>query len=272
MKQTEKISFFKRAKSMIKADARRLFVSPLLYLLLGIAFVVPILILVMTSMTATEESVAGFENVWQMLGSLPLAAATMGGAGATGGTGAENAAGGMDMLAMCNINLLFFAAAVLVCLFVCADFRSGYAKNIFTVRAKKTEYVLSKTLLCWVGGALTFGTFFLGTLVGGGVAGLSFAMDGFRVGNLVCCMLAKIALLPLFIALFTLMSVIAKHRTWLALCLSLGASMLLFMMIPMLTPLTATAVHVFGCLAGGAIFAVGLGAISVVILNKTSLV
>lgn len=269
MKQTEKISFFKRAKSMMNADARRLFVSPLLYILIGIAFAVPILILVMTSMTATKESGAGFDNVWQIIGSLPLAPSAMGG---TGATGAENAAGGMDMLAMCNINLLFFAAAVLVCLFVCEDFRSGYAKNIFTVRAKKTEYVLSKTLLCWLGGALTFIAFFLGALVGGGVAGLSFAMDGFHIGNLVCCMLAKIALLPLFIALFTLMSVLAKQRTWLALCLSLGASMLLFMMIPMLTPLTATALHVFGCLAGGAIFAVGLGAISVVVLNKTSLV
>lgn len=47
-----------------------------------------------------------------------------------------------DIMSMCNINLLFFMAAVLVCLFVTDDFRSGYAKNLFAVRSKKTDYVV----------------------------------------------------------------------------------------------------------------------------------
>lgn len=38
---------------------------------------------------------------------------------------------GMDMTSMCNINLMYFAVAVYVRLFVSEDFRNGYAKNLF---------------------------------------------------------------------------------------------------------------------------------------------
>ena len=48
--------------------------------------------------------------------------------------------------------------------------------------------------------------------------------------------------------------------------------MLLFMMVSMITPLNATLLNVILCLAGGAMFAFGLGAISRIVLKKTSLV
>ena len=69
-----------------------------------------------------------------------------------------------------------------------------------------------------------------------------------------------------------IISVAAKQKAWLCLCGSLGACMLLFMMVSMITPLGSTALHVVLCLAGGALFAVGLGVFSNKILNKTSLV
>ena len=59
----------------------------------------------------------------------------------------------MSLTAMCNINMLYFLIVVLVCIFVADDFRSGYAKNLFTVRAKKTDYVISKTVVGFVGAA-----------------------------------------------------------------------------------------------------------------------
>ena len=40
-----------------------------------------------------------------------------------------------------------------VCIFVREDFRSGYAKNLFTVRSQKSDYVISKTLASFVAGA-----------------------------------------------------------------------------------------------------------------------
>ncbi|MGM9664427.1 MAG: ATP-binding cassette domain-containing protein [Eubacteriales bacterium] len=90
--------------------------------------------------------------------------------------------------------------------------------------------------------------------------------------NLVMCMLAKIFLMLVFVSIFTLISVAAKQKAWLSLCGSLGGGMLLFMMVSMITPLGSTFLNVVLCLAGGAMFAFGLGAISKVVLKKTSLV
>ena len=273
-KTFEKVTFKKRLKSMLKVDTKRLFLSPFFYIMVGISFVVPILILVMTTMMEGTVSVnpqtglpgepmEGFDFVWQILGSVSDGAAQQ---------PTDQAAMSMDLVSMCNINMMFFAVAVLVCIFIADDFRSGYAKNLFTVRAKKTDYVISKTLVCFIGSACMLVAFFVGSVIGGGVAGLPYTMDGFNGLNLLFCMLSKILLLPVFVSIFTVMSVIAKQKAWLSICLSLGVGMLLFMMIPTLTPLNASIVHVLGCLAGGVLFAVGLGAISNLILKKTSLV
>ena len=53
---------------------------------------------------------------------------------------------------------------------------------------------------------------------------------------------------------------------------ALFGGMLLFMMIPMMTPLNSGVMNLGMCLAGGAIFAVGIGQGSRLVLQKTSLV
>ena len=201
----EKNTFSKRLKSMLKVDARRLFISPFFYIMVGIALVVPILILVMTSMmsnvpstnpqTGQEVVMHGFDYVWQILGSVSS-------------TPTEQTGMSMDLVSMCNINMTYFAIAVLVCVFVASDFRSGYAKNLFTIRAKKTDYVISKTIVCSIGGGAMILAFFLGSIIGGAIA----------------------------------------------------------------SPLDAGIIHIILCLVGSVGFAVGMGAISNLILKKTSLV
>lgn len=260
-------SFSKRLKTMLKVDSKRMFNSPLFYIMVGIAFVVPILILVMTTMmdgsvtqnpqTGEEQIMHGFDYAWQILGSV---------------SGGDQAAAGMDMMSMCNINMMYFAIAVLVCVFVCDDFRSGYAKNLFAVRAQKTDYVTSKTLVCSLGGGAMILAFVLGTIIGGGVSGLFFQMVGFNAYNLVCSVISKVILVPIFVGIFLTMSVIGKQKTWLAMCLSLGVGMFLFMMIDIASPLNATVMHIFICLVGSALFAFGMGLISNKVLQKTSLV
>ncbi len=266
----EKNGFSKRLKSMLKVDTKRLFISPFFYIMVGIAFVVPILILVMTTMmdgtvsvnpqTGEETIMHGFDYVWQILGSVSSS-------GATQQTGMS-----MDLVSMCNINMMYFAIAVLVCVFVCDDFRSGYAKNLFTVRAKKTDYVISKTLVCSIGGGAMIVAFVLGSLIGGGVASLSFEMVGFNAFNLICSIITKVMLVPIFVSIFLTMSVIGKQKSWLAMCLSLGIGMFLFMIISIASPLDAGIIHIILCLAGSAGFGFGMGAISNIILKKTSLV
>ena len=257
-------SFAKRLKSMLVVDFRRMFTMPFLYIMLGCCLVMPILILVMTTMmdgsvsvnpqTGVETVIEGFDNTWQAIGAV------------------SGAPMSMDITSMCNINMLYFLISVFVCIFVGADFRSGYAKNLFTVRAKKTDYVVSKTLVGFVGGVLMLLAFFIGTMLGGAIAGLPFEMNGFSVSGLLMCMLAKVLLVAVFVPIYLLMSVIAKEKTWLSIILSMMTGMLLFMMIPMLTPLDATVMNVGLCLAGGVLFSIGFGAISNHILKKKNIV
>lgn len=253
-------------KRCFNADSRRAFISPFFYIMLGVAFIVPILILVMTTMaegTAPNTPNAGqaalsFENVWQIIGST---------ANSSDGTG-----GGMDIIATCNVNLIYFAAAVFVCLFIGEEFKSGYVKNLFAIRAGKVSYVASKNLVGFICSSCMVIAFFVGAIIGGGVAGLSFETEGFNFYNLACCLLSKIALLPTFVSIFVLASVIAKQRTWLSLCLSLGVGALLFTAIPALTPLDATLFNVSVCLLVGVVVSVGLGAASNAVLKKVDLV
>ena len=97
-------------------------------------------------------------------------------------------------------------------------------------------------------------------------------MEGFIAGGIAACLFSKIFLVAVFVAIFLTFALIAKQRTWLSILLAIGVGAFMFMMIPMMTPLNADFIHVIMTLAGGAIFAVGLGAVSNVILNKTSLV
>lgn len=261
-----KFDFGKRLSSMLKVDFKRMFRSRLFYILLACALILPILMTVMTTMmdgsvsvnpqTGEETIMQGPENTWQNIGTLP---------------GGETM-GGMDVFMMCNINMMFMGVAVFICLFISEDFRSGYAKNLFTVRSRKSDYVISKTLAGFFCGALMLVLYFIGSVLGGAIAGLSFDLHGLSAGNLALCMLAKIFLMLVFVAIFVLISVAAKQKAWLALCGSLGGGMLLFMMVSMITPLSSTFVNVALCLAGGAIFAFGLGVASNSVLNKTSLV
>ena len=132
--------------------------------------------------------------------------------------------------------------------------------------------MVSKTVSGFICGALMLIAYLIGSILGGAIAGLSFDLHGLSAGNILMCMLAKIFLMLVFVSIFTLVSVAAKQKAWLSICGSLGGGMLLFMMVGMITPLGSTAINVVLCAAGGALFAFGLGAISKVVLKKTSLV
>lgn len=259
-------TFVKRLKSMLSVDFRRMFTMPLLYIMVGVCLVIPILILVMTTMmdgtvsvnpqTGEETVMEGFDNTWQAIGTL------------------SSESGNLDMslTGMCNINMIYFFVAVLVCIFVSDDFRSGYSKNLFTVRSKKADYVISKSLVGFVGGALMILSFFVGAMLGGAISGLPLDTGAAGVDGVVMCLLSKVLLVAVFVPIYLLMSVVAKQRLWLSIIGSLCIGMLFFMMIPILTPLDSTIINIALCLAGGVLFSLGFGAISNKILRKTSLV
>lgn len=256
-------TFGKRLKSMLRVDFRRTFTMPLIYIMAGISLVIPILILVMTTMmpettvdpvTGAETAVETFTNVWQSIGSV------------------SGTAMGMDLTGMCNINMMYFLIAIFLCIFVADDFRSGYAKNLFTVRSKKADYCISKTAVGFVGGVIILVAYFVGAMLGGAIAGLPFDTGTAGVGGILACMLSKVFLVAVFVSIALLFSVVGKQKLWLSILGSLAAGMLLFTMIPMMTPLDSSFMNVILCLAGGALFAAGLGAVSNMVLKKTSLV
>ena len=259
----EKNTFQKRMKSMLAVDFRRMFTTPLYYIMVGISLVMPILILVMTTMmdgsvttdpqTGKETVMEGFKNVWQIIGT-------------------SSSSMSMDITSMCNINMMFFIIAIFVCIFVTDDFRSGYSKNLFTVRANKLDYVISKLVVGFVAGASMLIAFFIGSMLGGVFAGLPFELVDVTPLNIIMSMLAKIFIVSIFVAIYLLASVVAKNKLWLSLILSFGIGMLMFTMIPIITPLNSTIINVILCLVGGAIFSIGIGIGSYYILKKSSLV
>lgn len=264
-KKFEYNSFRNRLNSMLSVDFRRMFTMRLFYIMLAVSVAIPILVLVMTTMmdgtvsvdpnTGIETTVEAFDSVWQAIGTV----------GDSGGVS-------MDLTAMCNINLIYFIAAVFVCIFVADDFRSGYCKNLFTVRAKKSDYVLSKILTCFTGGALLLLGFFGGAMIGGAISGLPFELGTISITNIVMCIVSKILLMAVFAAIYVLMGVIGKQKLWLSVLLSLGVGMFLFNIIPMVTPLDSTMMNVVLCLAGGVLFSISLGTVSNMLLKKRDLI
>lgn len=254
----------KRFKSMLSVDFRRMFTSTTFYLMVSICLVIPILILVMTTMmdgsvsvdpqTGKETVMEGFKNVWEIIGSV------------SGGEASSSM--NMSLTSMCNINLVYFLISVFVCLFIADDFRSGYSKNLFTVRAKKTDYVLSKIIIGFVAGASMLVAFFFGSMIGGAIANLPFALKGVTVVQIVMCMLSKIFLSLIFVSIYVLASVFAKQKLWLSILLSLGIGMLFFTMVPMISPLNSGILNVIMTFAGGVMFAALFVYLSTLILNK----
>lgn len=245
----------RKFQSMISVDFRRMFTMPFYYIMAGICLVLPILILVMTSsFSDSPESSEMFTNVWQMLGS----------------TGESSI--GMDITGMCNINMLYFVAAVFVCVFIADDFKSGYAKNLFTVRPNKVGYVVSKTLSGFVACASMLVAYLIGTLIGGAISGLPFDLGTVGIGGIIACFISKVFLMLAFVSIFVIMSSAFKQKTWMSLIGSFMVCMLMFTMIPMITPLNSGILNIILCLAGGSIFSIGFGAISNLILKKTNLI
>lgn len=265
-KKSTRFSPSPQLKAMLKADFRRMFTTTLFYIMVGISLVIPILILVMTTMMDGTESINpqtgeitimhGFENAWQIIGSNSNSSETM----------------SMDITSMCNINMMFFGIAVFVCIFIADEFRSGYAKNLFTTHANKAPFVASKTIIGFVAGAAMLLAFAVGGIIGGKISGLSFALNGVNAFNIIMCILSKILLCGIFVSIFVLASVVSKNRLWMSILLSLGIGMLMFTMVPIITPLNSSIINLVLCFVGSIIFSFGIGVASKKILDKTSLI
>ena len=199
-------SFFQRLKGMLGVDFYRLFHTPLFYIFLGIAAIIPALVLMGSIMGGGEEIVEAtplFTNVWQIIAAdSPLYIVN---------TIGEYA----------NMNMVFIFGGIMVSIFIGHDYKSGYVKQLFTTHPKKEDYMMSKTLACAFAMACMCGTYFVGGLASGLFSGLSFKVNA---GSLICAILGKIIMSLGWASLYTFINIIfrSKFGISIALCFFLG--------------------------------------------------
>ena len=199
--QFEKPSFFERLKGMLGVDFYRLFHTPLFYIFIVIAALIPALV----SMGAMGEGeTAGmFSNAWQIIAAdSPLYIVH-------------------DMGEYANMNMVFIFGGIMVSIFIGHDYRSGYVKQLFTTHAKKEDYMISKTLVSAFSMVCMCGTYLVGGMIAGAATGLPFAING---GSLICAILGKVIMSLGWASLYTFINIIFRRKFGIsiALCFVLG--------------------------------------------------
>ena len=179
-------SFSRRLGGMLGVDFYRLFHTPLFPIFLGIAAIIPALILGTGGADGTD---ALFTNTWHMIAAPePLYMVHVIGEYA-------------------NMNMVFIFGGIMVSIFIGNDYRSGYAKQLFTTHAKKQDYMMSKTLTCAFAMACMCITYLIGTIAAGVLVGADMTVNA---GSLLCAILGKIMMSLGWASLYTFLNIIFR--------------------------------------------------------------
>ena len=191
-------SFTTRLKGMLAVDFYRLFHTPLFYIFLAIAAIIPAMIIGTTGMNESQTG-ALFTNTWQAIAvDKPLYVV-------------ENIG------QYANMNMVFIFGGIMVSIFIGKDYKSGYVKQLFTTHAKKEDYMISKTLSCAFAMACMCITYLLGSVLAGAMVKLPFTVDG---KALVCALLGKIIMSLGWASLYTFLNVIFRKHFWISIASS----------------------------------------------------
>ncbi|HIT58854.1 MAG TPA: ABC transporter permease [Candidatus Faeciplasma pullistercoris] len=183
-------SFTKRLRGMLGVDFYRLFHTPMFYIFLVIAAIIPAMILG-TSGSDTAEGVAPlYTNTWQIIAAdTPIYAVS-------------------DMGQYANMNMVFIFGGIMVSIFIGHDYKSGYVKQLFTTHAKKQDYMMSKTITCAFAMACMCITYLMGGVVAGFLAGTSFEVN---VGSLIIAIVSKMIMSLGWASLYTFLNIIFRR-------------------------------------------------------------
>ena len=186
----ESPTFIERMKGMLGVDFYRLFHTPLFYIFLAIAAIIPAMILGMTTVETAEGARPLYENTWQVIAAdTPLYVVS-------------------DIAEYANMNMVFIFGGIMVSIFIGHDYKSGYVKQLFTTHAKKQDYMLSKSLVCAFAMVCMCGTY----LLGGTVAGIFVRADmSVNVLSLLCALLGKMIMSLGWASLYTFLNIIFRR-------------------------------------------------------------
>ena len=189
----ESPSFFQRLKGMLGVDFYRLFHTPMFYIFLAIAALIPALILGTTGMENLQTGVAAaplYTNTWEVIAAqTPIYVVS-------------------NMGEYANMNMVFIFGGIMVSIFIGHDYRSGYVKQLFTTHAKKQDYMMSKSIVCAFAMACMCLTYLLGSMGAGLLVGMSFDIN---MGSLVLAILSKMIMSLGWASLYTFLNVIFRR-------------------------------------------------------------
>lgn len=186
----ESPSFFNRLKSMLGVDFYRLFHTPMFYIFLAIAAIIPAMILGMTSMETAEGLTQPlYTNTWQVIAAqTPLYVVS-------------------NIADYANMNMVFIFGGIMVSIFIGHDYKSGYVKQLFTTHAKKQDYMMSKSLTGAFSMACMCVTYLIGTVIAGLFVGASFTVN---FGSLLIAILGKMVMSLGWASLYTFLNIIFR--------------------------------------------------------------
>lgn len=185
-------SFLQRLKGMLGVDFYRLFHTPLFYIFLVIAAIIPAMVSGMTMMPDQNGNTMEplYSNVWQIIAaSEPLYVIN-------------------SIADYANMNMVFIFGGIMVSIFIGHDYKSGYVKQLFTTHAKKQDYMISKSLTCAFAIACMCTAYLIGGTVGGMIAGYSLDVN---VGSLIIAILGKMIMSLGWASLYTFLNVIFRR-------------------------------------------------------------
>ncbi|MBQ9796085.1 MAG: hypothetical protein IJW50_00035 [Clostridia bacterium] len=188
----ESPTFARRIKGMLGVDFYRLFHTPLFYIFLAIAAIIPAMVSAMTMMPDRNGNTMEplYSNVWQIIA-------------------ATKSLYVIETIAdYANMNMVFIFGGIMVSVFIGNDYRSGYVKQLFTTHAKKQDYMISKSLAC----AFAMACMCVAYFIGGTVAGLLVGYEtDVNVGSLIVAILGKVIMSLGWASLYTFLNVIFRR-------------------------------------------------------------
>ena len=184
----ERLSVSRRLRGMLGVDFYRLFHTPMFFIFLAIAAIIPAMIL---SMTGMDGGAGLYANAWNVIAAdTPLYVVR-------------------DIGDYANMNMVFIFGGIMVSIFIGHDYRSGYVKQLFTTHAKKRDYMMSKSIACAFAMASMCVTYLLGSVLAGVIVGASFDVN---VGSLLLALLGKMVMSLGWASLYTFLNVLLRRH------------------------------------------------------------
>lgn len=189
-------TFTERLKGMLGVDFYRLFHTPMFYIFLSIAAIIPAMVSAMTMRPDQNGNTMEplYSNIWQIIAaSEPLYVIK-------------------SIADYANMNMVFIFGGIMVSIFIGHDYKSGYVKQLFTTHAKKQDYMMSKSIVCAFAMSCMCITYLIGGVVGGLLAGYDTSVT---VSSLILAILGKIIMSIGWASLYTFLNIIfRKYFGW----------------------------------------------------------